>query len=69
MSIKPRSHSQASTNSSPFSKWRLKQMKAKLQRGASQAERGELLEADEVFKELKQLIQERRRAKKKATRA
>ena len=47
----------------------LKQLKAKLQRGAAEAERGELLEADEVFEELRQLIQERRRAKKKATRA
>ncbi len=47
----------------------LKQLKGKLQRGASQAERGELLKADEVFQELRQLIQERRRAKKKATRA
>jgi Arc/MetJ-type ribon-helix-helix transcriptional regulator len=47
----------------------LKQLKVKLQRGAAQAEGGELLEADEVFKELRQLIQERRRAKKKATRA
>jgi antitoxin ParD1/3/4 len=47
----------------------LKQLKAKLRRGAAEAERGELLDADEVFQELRQLIQERRRAKKKATRA
>ena len=47
----------------------LKQLKAKLQRGAAEAERGELLEADEVFEELRQLIRERRSAKKKATRA
>jgi hypothetical protein len=47
----------------------LNQLREKLQRGASEAERGELIEADEVFRELRQLIQERRRAKKKATRA
>ena len=47
----------------------LKQLKAKLQRGVAQADRGELLEADAVFRELRQLIQERRRVKKKATRA
>jgi antitoxin ParD1/3/4 len=45
----------------------LKQLKAKLQRGAGQAERGELLDSDEVFEELRQLIAERRREKKKAT--
>jgi antitoxin ParD1/3/4 len=43
----------------------LKQLKAKLQRGAAQAGRGELLDADEVFEELRQLIAERGRAKKK----
>jgi antitoxin ParD1/3/4 len=47
----------------------LKQLKTKLQRGAAQAERGELLDSDEVFEELRQLIEERRRAKKKVTRA
>lgn len=47
----------------------LKQLKAKLQRGATQAERGELLDADEVFQELRQLIVERRGTKRKATRA
>jgi antitoxin ParD1/3/4 len=47
----------------------LKQLKAKLQRGAAQAARGELLDADEVFQELRQLIQGRRRAKKKAGRS
>jgi len=45
------------------------QLKAKLQRGAAQARRGELLEADEVFEELRQLIAERRRTRKKASRA
>lgn len=32
---------------------RLKQLKAKLQRAAAQAERGELLDGDEVFEELR----------------
>jgi antitoxin ParD1/3/4 len=45
-----------------------RQLKTKLQRGAAQAERGELLDADEVFEELRQLIAERRRIKKKVTR-
>jgi antitoxin ParD1/3/4 len=47
----------------------LKLLKTKLQRGAAQAERGELLDAGEVFEELRQLIAERRHVKKKATRA
>ncbi len=47
----------------------VKQLKVKLQRGAAQAERGELLDADEVFEELRQLIVERARVKKKASRA
>jgi antitoxin ParD1/3/4 len=42
------------------------QLQAKLERGAGQAERGELLDGDEVFNELRQLIEERRRAKRKA---
>jgi antitoxin ParD1/3/4 len=46
----------------------LKQLKAKLQRGALQAQRGELLDADEVFEELRKLIAERRPIKKKVTR-
>jgi len=45
----------------------MKQLKAKLQRGAAQAERGRLLGGDEVFEELRQMIEERRRARKKAT--
>jgi antitoxin ParD1/3/4 len=45
----------------------LKQLKAKLQRGAVQAQRGELLDAHEVFEELRQLIEERRRTRKKAS--
>lgn len=47
----------------------LKQLKAKLQRGAAEANRGELLDGDTVFRELRQMIEERRRAKKKAARA
>ena len=47
----------------------LKQLKAKLQRGATEAGRGELLEADEVFEELRRLIAERRHVKKKASHA
>jgi antitoxin ParD1/3/4 len=47
----------------------LKQLKAKLQRGAAEAGRGELFDADEVFEELRRLIAERRRVKKKASRA
>ena len=46
---------------------RLRQLKVKLQRGATQAERGELLDGDEVFEELRQMIDERRRAKKRGT--
>ncbi|HYZ83188.1 MAG TPA: hypothetical protein VE621_02230, partial [Bryobacteraceae bacterium] len=37
--------------------------KAKLERGAAEAARGELLEGDEVFKELREMIEERRRSK------
>src|SRR5580700_7631549 len=40
-------------------------LKARLKRGAAQAERGELLDGDKVFEELRELIEERRRAKKK----
>lgn len=40
-----------------------RQVKAKLQRGADAAERGELLDGDEVFDELREMIEERRRAK------
>ena len=47
----------------------LKQLKAKLQPGAAEANRGELLDGDTVFQELRQMIEERRRAKKKAARA
>ena len=46
-----------------------KQLKARLKRGAAQAEAGELLDGDEVFEEFRALIAERRRAKKKAARS
>ena len=46
----------------------LQELKAKLERGAKQAARGELLEGDEVFEELRQAINERRRVRKKASR-
>jgi antitoxin ParD1/3/4 len=39
------------------------QLKAKLEQGAAQAERGELLDGDQVFEELREMIEERRRAK------
>lgn len=41
----------------------LYQLKAKLEKGAAQAERGELLDGDEVFDELREMIEERRCAK------
>ena len=41
----------------------VQQLKAKLERGAGQAERGELLDGDEVFDELREMIEERRRAR------
>lgn len=39
------------------------QLKAKLERGAAQAERGELLDGDAVFDELRDMIEERRCSK------
>ena len=44
------------------------QLKAKLERGAAQAARGELLDGDQVFEELRGLIQQRKQVKKKASR-
>ena len=41
----------------------LNQLKAKLERGAGQAERGELIDGDEVFDELREMIEERRRSR------
>ncbi len=46
-----------------------KGLKAKLERGAAQAQRGELLDGDEVFEELRELIEEHRRSKRKAARS
>lgn len=46
-----------------------RQLRVKLKRGAAQAEAGQLLDGDEVFEELRQLIEERRRVKKKAVRS
>jgi antitoxin ParD1/3/4 len=43
-----------------------RQLKAKLERGAAQAGRGELLDGDKVFDELREMIKERKRAKQKA---
>ena len=45
----------------------LHRLKARLTRGADEAERGDLLDGDEVFSELKELIAERRRDKTKRT--
>ena len=42
------------------------QLRSKLERGAAQAERGELIDGDEVFDELREMIAERRRARKKS---
>ncbi len=44
------------------------ELKAKLERGAAQAARGELLDGDAVFEELRELIQQRARVKKKPSR-
>ncbi|MEP7354195.1 MAG: hypothetical protein ABI824_13275 [Acidobacteriota bacterium] len=38
----------------------LDQLKAKLNRGAAQSERGELLDGDVVFEELRQAVEEQR---------
>ena len=46
-----------------------RQLKAKLKRGAAQAERGELIDGSEVFDELREMIEERRRDKTKAVRS
>ena len=39
------------------------QLKARLEKGAAQAERGDLLDGDQVFDELREMIEERRLAK------
>ena len=46
-----------------------RQLKAKLKCGAAQADAGQLLDGDKVFEELRLLIEERRRARKKAVRS
>jgi antitoxin ParD1/3/4 len=43
----------------------LRQLKAKLNRGAAQAERGELLDGETVFAELRDLIEEHKRTRKR----
>ena|ERR1700690_4374749 len=43
-------------------------LRTKLKRGAAQAARGELLDGDRVFEEMRELIQESRRVKKKVSR-
>jgi antitoxin ParD1/3/4 len=43
----------------------LRQLKAKLNRGAAQAERGELLDGETVFAELCDLIEEHKRTRKR----
>ncbi len=42
----------------------LQQLKAKLRRGTAQAARGDLLDGEAVFSELRDVIEERRAAKK-----
>lgn len=39
------------------------QLKAKLEQGSAEAERGELLDGDVVFEELRKMIEERRRSR------
>ncbi len=39
------------------------QLKAKLERGAAEAEQGLLLDGDETFEELREMIEERRRSR------
>ncbi|HXP83287.1 MAG TPA: type II toxin-antitoxin system ParD family antitoxin [Bryobacteraceae bacterium] len=47
----------------------LRQFKAKLRRGATQSESEKLIDGDVAFDELRELIEERRRAKHKAARS
>jgi predicted transcriptional regulator len=47
----------------------LRQLKSKLDRGAAQAERGDLLDGEAVFAELRDLIEERQRATQRKVRA
>jgi hypothetical protein len=39
------------------------QLKAELERATTQAEQGELIDSDQVFSELREMIEERRRLK------
>ena len=52
----------------PESKRAFQQLKAKLERGAAEAARGDLLDGDKVFRDLRDLIQQRSRMKKKTVR-
>jgi predicted transcriptional regulator len=52
----------------PESKRAFQQLKAKLERGAAEAARGDLLDGDKVFHDLRDLIQQRSRMKKKTVR-
>ena len=47
----------------------LRQLKAKLNHGAAQAARGDLLDGEAVFAELRDLIEERRQARKRKVKA
>ena len=42
----------------------MQQLKAKFERGAAEAERGELFDGEEVFEELREMIEERLRARR-----
>lgn len=44
----------------------MQQLKTKLERGAAEAERGELLDGNEVFEELRQIIEEHRKSRIRA---
>ena len=46
----------------------LMQLRSKLHRGADQSKRGELLDGEQVFEELRELIHKRVRARKKIAR-
>lgn len=41
----------------------VQQLRARLEQGAAEASRGELLDGDAVFEELREMIEERRRAR------
>jgi len=58
-SVRPSGFSNA-TNGNGMRPWR--QLKAQLERGAAEAERGDLLYGDEAFHELLEMIEERWRS-------